>query len=291
MANDRPLMTACIAAGLLVLPAAAQNPQPNPPGRTHLSFVNFASDRYAIADQPPDAAAEPAPAPRAANDEWHFTLAPYLWAMSMRVEAGDGSASSTSEACFLDLLNSLDGAAQLRFEGIKDRWGFFLDGTYLTLSDDANVRTDRFRVRGIDVDMHITEAWLDFGGMYRFGDPGFVFDLMLGGRYAYVATEISVGPFDVVDSSSDFLAPLIGGRLEFDLSDRWMMSVKGEVGGFGVGDAADLTWGATGLFGYRASESMTLGFGYRIYAIDLKDDGVDLDLQLHGPIVGAAFSF
>jgi opacity protein-like surface antigen len=61
--------------------------------------------------------------------------------------------------------------------------------------------------------------------------------------------------------------------------------------GFGVGDAADLAWGVSGLLGYRLSERMTLGFGYRFYDIDYDKDKLDAHIQYHGPIVGMAFHF
>jgi opacity protein-like surface antigen len=224
--------------------------------------------------------------------DWQFTLAPYLWASSLSAEVEAGPISTNADACFTDLLKNLDMAVQLRFEGMRDdRWGFFVDGTYLRLGEDARARVGPFRVRGLDIDAQFTQAWLDFGGMYRFAGHGHNLDLMLGGRYAHVASDVSVGPFLDLDQSLDFVAPLLGGRWQHDLSDRWLLALHGDVGGFGVGDAADLFWGLTALVGYRLNERATLGFGYRFYDIDYDSGPIAADVQFHGPIVGVAFKF
>jgi len=103
--------------------------------------------------------------------------------------------------------------------------------------------------------------------------------------------DVSVGPFLDVDESRDFWAPVIGGRLTYALSETWVLSLAGDAGGFGVGDAADLSWGLTGIVGYRLDDRTTLAFGYRFYDIEFSDRDLDLDLQFHGPVVGLAFRF
>ncbi len=224
-------------------------------------------------------------------DDWEFSLTPYLWMTSLRAEADVGPVSSTSEACFSELLEQMDMGAQMRFEGRRGHWGFYLDGTYMSLGSDARARIGPFRVRGLDVDGEFTQAWLEFGGMYRFGEPGRSFDVMVGGRYSYIAVDASVGPFLDVDESKDFWAPVVGGRWQYALSETWVLSLAGDVGGFGVGDAADLSWGVTGILGYRINDRTTLGIGYRFFDIDFSERALDLDLQFHGPIAGVTFRF
>ncbi len=240
-------------------------------------------------DQPVDQDDEPAAAPPPERSkEWEFIFAPYLWTMSLRADVDAGPISATVDECFTELAKDLEFAAQARFEGLRDdRWGFFLDGTYLNLGADSRAKVGPFRVRGIGVDVQFTQAWLDFGGMYRFGKRGRSFDLMVGGRYNYLATDTSIAFIDV-DDSKDVVAPVVGGRVEYALSDKWLASLKGDVSGFGVDDAADLTWGVTGLLAYRINDRTMLGFGYRYYDIRV---GSDFDFQYYGPMVGVAFRF
>lgn len=228
--------------------------------------------------------------PQRTND-WEFSLAPYLWMTSLRAQADEGPFSGTTDICFSELLKQLNVGGQLRIEGLRRPWGFYLDGTYLNLGGDATARVGPFRVRGLDVDAEITEAWLDFGGLYRFGEEGRSFDIMAGGRYSYIGTNISAGPLQLVDQSNDSVAPVFGGRLLYAISKKWMLSIAGDLGGFGVGNGADLSWSLSGIVGYQINESLTFGVGYRYFDIDLDDGDLDLDLQMHGPLIGMQFRF
>jgi hypothetical protein len=133
-------------------------------------------------------------------------------------------------------------------------------------------------------------SWLDFGAMYRFGDVERSFDAFFGGRYAHVSTDLSIGPFWDSAGDSDFVSPIIGGRVQWAFTERWVGSLKGDVGGFDV-QGADLYWDATAALGYRFNKHMTLEMGYRVYDWDCGEGRRDLDLIFHGPIVGLVFRF
>lgn len=223
------------------------------------------------------------------NDNWKFTLSPYLWMSSMRADIDAGPISAGVDKCFTDLVKQLKLGGSLRFEGLHRNWGFYLDGTYLNLGDDAEARIGRFRIRSLDVEADVVQAWLDFGGLYRFGEPGRAFDVMLGGRYMHMSTDLSIGPLNV-DRSDDAVSPVVGGRIEYALSPKWLASVKADAGGFGVG-SAELVWGITALVGYRWNDKLIFGFGYRYYDIEADDGLVDVDMQFHGPMVGFSFEF
>ena len=274
-----------------VLPSAAAQNTATRPGP--LSLRSPSTDAQSSEDASPNGTptiARSRDRGGAVGDEWHFTLSPYLWTTSISADAEVRGLSASPEACFTDLLKNLDGAAQLRFEGRKGPWGFFLDGTYLSLSNETDVRTRGFPLRGLEGDVTFTQAWLDFGGYYRLGRPGNSFDVMLGGRYAYVSTELSLGSLVEVEESKNYVTPMIGGRWELALSDKWLLALVADASGFGVG-GADLIWGASALVGYRANERITLGFGYRFYDMEFNTDRLNLDLQYHGPIVGMVVHF
>jgi hypothetical protein len=225
-------------------------------------------------------------------NDWEFRLAPYLWLLSVSADIETGPISTRADACVTDLLQNLDLMAQLRFEALhRQRWGFFLDGTYIGLSTEARANIGPFKFRGRDVDAELRLAWLDFGGMYRFGESGKCFDAFFGGRYAHVSTDVSLGRLLDSGNDSDFVSPIIGGRVEWAFNERWGGSLKGEVGGFGVGQGADLYWGATAAVGYRFSEHTTFEIGYRLHDWNYGEGRRDLDLMFHGPIVGLVFRF
>lgn len=236
------------------------------------------------ADAPPEMSG-------ASSNEWHFTLSPYVWMMSLSADADIGSLSTSADVCFSELVPHMNIGAQLRFEAFHGPWGFYLDGTYVNLEADARAKIGRFRIRGVGIDVDITDAWLDFGGMYRFGERGRSFDIMVGGRYSYIAADLSIGPFLDVEESENYLVPVIGGRVEYAFTDKWGATLKGDVGGFGVGNGIELTWGVTGQVNYQIKHDITLYVGYRFHAVEFSSGSLDADLAYYGPVIGMAYHF
>ena len=167
--------------------------------------------------------------------------------------------------------------------------GFFLDGLYVNLSDDAKVRVGKVRVRGIDIDGGLELALLEAGAFYRFGEAGLSFDALAGARYVSIDVEVKPGPFPTLSRDKDWVDPIIGGRFHMSLSERWLLSLRGDIGGFGVG--SDLTWNVAAHLGYRLSERTTLAFGYRHLDIDYDSGNRELDLEFFGPFLGISFGF
>lgn len=284
----RPGSAALVCLNVAILPCVAQvgregGAQPPASGSLKLTGYQEAPDQ-------PAPASDGASAPPKKGD-WEFELSPYLWMASLRTTVDDGTTTATAEACFTDLVENLDLGAMLRFEGRhSSRWGFFVEGLYLKLGDDTRVRVGPARVRGINVDATVTQAEVDFGGLYSFGGNGRALDFLFGGRYTHLGTEIDIGPLPTRESTSDFVAPLVGGRVRLTLSEKWLFSIKADAAGFNVGDAPDITWGVTGVLGYRLNDNAVLGIGYRYYDISTNDD-TDIDVSYHGPVIGVAFTF
>jgi opacity protein-like surface antigen len=71
---------------------------------------------------------------------------------------------------------------------------------------------------------------------------------------------------------------------------RWAIGFVGDVGGFGIGDAARFSWQAAGEVGFRVSRRTTIIGGYRILDYDtVEGDGQErngTDLRQNGPIIG-----
>ena len=56
---------------------------------------------------------------------------------------------------------------------------------------------------------------------------------------------ITEGPLGITTSiggEEDWVEPMIGGRIIYYTSDKLMFGVSGDVGGFGIGEASDLSW-------------------------------------------------
>ena len=131
------------------------------------------------------------------------------------------------------------------------------------------------------------------------------FDAYLGVRYWRTDISLNVDlpgvpplipPVQVSGSGTDdWYEPLIGARLRLGLTPTVGMSVFGNVGGFGVGDAADLTWTATFSVDWQFGKRWGAAFGWRTQAVEESSgSGVDLngsEILTTGPIVGFIYRF
>ncbi|MCA9280412.1 MAG: hypothetical protein H6812_10145 [Phycisphaeraceae bacterium] len=96
-----------------------------------------------------------------------------------------------------------------------------------------------------------------------------------------------------LDGDNIWVEPFVGARLGAQLGDHWRVQVRGDIGGFGV-DNSDFSWQAVALAGYEwrvNGWNITLFGGYRALGQDYSDGGFTWDTVVHGPVLGAQFTF
>src|SRR6185295_8742355 len=77
--------------------------------------------------------------PRSAQaaEKWVWDITPYLWASSVRVDVSlDGDPVLGSDVKFKDLVDKVDFAAMVHFEGRHGQLGFFTDAIFISLTDE-----------------------------------------------------------------------------------------------------------------------------------------------------------
>jgi hypothetical protein len=97
----------------------------------------------------------------------------------------------------------------------------------------------------------------------------------------------------VKELSQTWLDPMLIARTQNQPGKKFMYSVRGEVGGFGIG--SDLAWQIQAYAGYRFSKLFQLTGGYRIIGIDYeKGNGSDrflYNINTFGPVIRFGFNF
>jgi len=95
----------------------------------------------------------------------------------------------------------------------------------------------------------------------------------------------------VISNANSRVDPFVGMRIGWDGSYRWGFVFWGDVGGFGIGNAAQFSWQATAEFGLRVSKRVTIVGGYRVLEYDtVEGQGLGrngTDLRQNGPTIGA----
>jgi opacity protein-like surface antigen len=208
----------------------------------------------------------------AGRDDWKFTVEPYIWLPSL---SGQGQ-TNTSPSVDVNVVGDFDVGLPVAFRAVapEDRYSISFDGLYARWVDDQGATETK------------TQLGLIEGG---FGYPvAKTCSLEAGLRYLEVDYDVDIGAFSSRAKAS-FLDPWVGARAEFKLADQWSTSIRGDVGGFGVG--SDLSWQALALVAWKPSDNWRFDLGYRAFAADFNDSGLEYDLLAYGPIIGVGWSF
>lgn len=87
-----------------------------------------------------------------------------------------------------------------------------------------------------------------------------------------------------VQETVDWVDPIIGGRISAGITKRWSLFVLGDVGGWSIGNASELTWQAMLGSQIQFTEHLGLQAGYRALGVD--QSGALESTTLHGPQIG-----
>jgi len=227
------------------------------------------------------------------DDGWEFTLGLYGWGAGLNGDLGAGGNVVPVDISFSDILDTLDMTAMGAFELRKGRWHFQLEGLYLRNSIKGVLAYTPLRNTPVQATLKAETTRLEAVGGYRILDNGCTtVDLLAGVVYYDISNEfrlIGAGGLASVDSSDDWLDPIIGVRVLHQFNEKWAGQLRGEIGGFGVN--ADLAWQATAMLGYRVTESSTIFGGWRHAAVDYENGGFVYDVYSTGPILGLAIRF
>jgi hypothetical protein len=240
---------------------------------------------------------------------WEITVAPYMWAISMDGNVTVRGLEAEIDASFNDILDELNFAVMLAYEARKGHWGLWGNTIYSNLGN-----SDVKGPAGLgEIDPSVTAFWQELGGFYRLGNwdladssdkktPSVTVDTFLGARYTYLDTKIDFegvfsGFVNNIDEDKSWLEPLLGIRTIWDLNERWVLTMAGDIGGVAFG--SDFAWSASGLFGYQFSlfgqDNARFFAGYRALSQDYTDgsgnDKFEWDVTLHGPILGLGIRF
>ncbi len=81
-------------------------------------------------------------------------------------------------------------------------------------------------------------------------------------------------------ADQDWLDPIVGMRAQWNITDRFFLAGKSDIGGFGVG--SDLAWTLQATAGYQFTEKVSAELGYRYLHTDYSDGGFKYDIAQAG---------
>ena len=235
------------------------------------------------------------------GSDWEWMLTPYLWASDTSADLTLDGKTIEGEIEFEDLIEKVDLAMQVHFEGKRDRLGFFVDLTYLKVEESESVEPTLPFDDKLRVETAIETMLLEAAGTYRvLGESKLAgLELFLGARVIEMDLELDLafpGPLGEslsVSSDETLVDAFIGARFAASFSSHWTIALRGDIA---TGDT-DFTWNAEALLMYRFGKNDRFGAvgGYRYLVMEYETSGgghnIDAEFTMSGPMLGFAFRF
>lgn len=222
------------------------------------------------------------------TNDWQFEFIPYLWTPGVRSDLKLGPLpGSTVSVKSTTLLKALDFGAMGTLEARKGDWGGFLDMQYIKLGVSNQVAGGL--LGGYNVD-YVQQIYT-IAGTYRVFNGPLAVDVLAGGRYLNVKTDVDIAPSlrdlgGLIEDSRSGWNGIVGVRALMPLNDKWSLLGYLDVGEGSASSSRQAVAGAS----YQYSPTVSLKFGYRYLSYKI-DDGLLNKMALGGPYFGAGFKF
>ncbi|NOD65868.1 MULTISPECIES: hypothetical protein [unclassified Ruegeria] len=238
---------------------------------------------------------------RSEDDEggWRHSITPYLFLPLSTT--GTSTIDGTSVGLDLSLsevLDVLQGAASVRYEGWNGDFGIISEVYYVRLGEDGTLPSGN-----ANVDVDVRQTFVNVQGAYRFANGvnawgrRYAADVAIGVQWNRLKQEIYIagpGPGVTLGGTEDWFEPMIALRYAMEINDKWSFASRAELSGFGV-NGDDLQYLLLAGLDWKGWENTSLRFGYQFYGIDYSTDrsGGEFayDVDQNGIYAAVAFHF
>nr|WP_242479036.1 hypothetical protein [Lamprobacter modestohalophilus] len=231
-------------------------------------------------------------APAAAQDAgWRFAVSPYLWAPGIETSVGTQWGPVDLDLSTSDVLSDLDLAFMGAFEARNGRWGLIADLFYAKLSQGrANPLGPLFARGRVETTAKALSGYVG----YRVSETErFAVDALAGFRVTDLAVDLSLSPGALpgqrLGVSGTWVDPVIGGRARVAIGSNGFATALADLGGFG-GDS-DQTWQVVAMLGYQFNARWSVQGGWRWFSIEHALEGLDVETDFSGPLLGLTIRF
>jgi hypothetical protein len=228
------------------------------------------------------------------SSKYKLYLEPYLMFTSMSGTTALGNLPSTF-ICVpaSEVFSHLKIGGMLYAEVHNDKLAYTSDLFYANLSQDASTKNDV-----ISGTASLKQFLWELEGLYKL-NPWL--EVGVGARINNITAGLNVnvvvpggGSNRNGSKSNTWVDPLIVTRLKTVLHDKWLLQLRADMGGFGIG--SQFAWQLQPDIFYRASKLMQFGIGYRIISMNYTNNksGSDYflyDMEEYGPQIRIGFNF
>jgi hypothetical protein len=212
-----------------------------------------------------------------------YEITPYLWAASISGSTaigGDEGPPIDSDYNFFSLDN-LSGVASATFTARGQQWGFLFDFLYVEFEDTLLQGT------ALQATPKLNGRILEFAGTYKPVPANDLF-IIAGLRQQDIDFELSILN-QTPKASVDWIDPFIGVIYTPALTNKLFLSLRGDLGGFGI--ESDLATNAEAMLRYQFGDTFSFKFGYRYLKVKFDDSHLVYDISLDGFLFGLGIAF
>ena len=219
--------------------------------------------------------------------EWRQTVFLYGMGAAIEGDAQIGSIAVPVDISISDLFDALKFGAMAAYRIENEVWSFSGDVTYMNLGWSQQTQQGRAG-SGLDV-----EQITVMGTAGRRLSPHL--EALFSLAYFDLSADLQVRLLQQrteVSSDASWVDPLAGLNYAVPIGGKWTHTLRGDVGGFGIG--SDLTWHMITTFRRQNTDRFAWYIGYHVIAFGYEDGSgrnyQHYDLTQHGPSVGVALS-
>lgn len=230
--------------------------------------------------------------------KWSVTVG--LWIFGVSGTVGDDGRSVEVDSDWTDTLSLLDKiefAADVRARYKTGAWSFNLEVDGAKMADSATFLDGAVEVEG-EMSLWIVQAHVGYniaGGKLGCNPcaPVGCLEVYAGVRGWWLDVDVDgvgiVAPGPRIDSSNNWIDPIVGLRGDLHFNDRWFAVAEFDIGGFGVG--SDFSWNAMAAVGFAISHVVSVEVGWKHLDVDYQDGTFIFDVALSGPFLAFTFTF
>ena len=207
------------------------------------------------------------------DNQWHFSLSPYLWFAGTHGTVGALGRDVGFKASAADMLSHFRFGVMGIGEARRNRLLTSIDFMYMRLGDNKALPFPNLLATTANITANLVVLTPKVG-IRLINQPKIKADFLTGFRYWYFGENLNFSPSRLglnFSKSQNWVDPLVGGRIEGALAPKVITTIAGDVGGWGTG--SQLEYQIAGLLGYKLKPSMTLQAGYRYLYFDYQTNG------------------
>ncbi len=194
-----------------------------------------------------------------------------------------------------EIFSYLKIGGMLYAEVHNDKLAFTSDLFYANLSQDASSKNNI-----VNGTANLKQFLWELEGLYRL-NPWL--EVGVGARINNITAEVNINYNPPLGGASvpgnqqrtnTWVDPLIVTRLKTVIHDKWLLQLRADMGGFGIG--SQFAWQLQPDIFFRASKLLELGIGYRVISMNYYNtkSGSDYflyDMEEYGPQIRIGFNF